>query len=277
MGIYPHVVLPARAGAAQAFSRDSVRTIHMQNDDLEPTEPGKVPGLYLKYKSTDCRESTVQSHSDRTSQFIRCGEETKKKNRNTISVGIFRRFASGGKKTGTWHESRKISKAISILKKRSQPLPVRTQVEIPTLTFQVSSDPSGSVHRISVVPASVCTDPLWPLQYGKKAPSSPICVSSPTPIWPLDRGIVARSASTSRRPLSTTYSETVSALKSCAGEYTPRLGPPLGSKTPVLIRRTVTASSGSIPLHSHTCEELDPSGVLGNRNSARRCSEVIPD
>ncbi|MEF8893345.1 tyrosine-type recombinase/integrase [Halodesulfurarchaeum sp.] len=56
-----------------------------ENDDLEPIEPRKAQELYLKHKSTDYREQTVQAHKYRTNHFIQWCEENGIENLNTLS------------------------------------------------------------------------------------------------------------------------------------------------------------------------------------------------
>ena len=56
-----------------------------QNDDLEPIEPGKAQELYLKHKSADYRESTVEAHTYRTNHFVRWCDENDIQNLNSLS------------------------------------------------------------------------------------------------------------------------------------------------------------------------------------------------
>jgi integrase len=56
-----------------------------EHDDLEPIDPRTAQDLYLKHKSTDYRESTVQAHKYRTSHFVRWCDENDIENLNTLS------------------------------------------------------------------------------------------------------------------------------------------------------------------------------------------------
>jgi integrase len=48
----------------------------MDEDDLEPIEPGTAQELFLDHKATDCTDSTVQNHRYRLNPFVRwCGEK----------------------------------------------------------------------------------------------------------------------------------------------------------------------------------------------------------
>jgi hypothetical protein len=56
-----------------------------QNDRLEPSEPGKAQDRYLKHKSTDYRESTLEAHDYRPNHFVRWCGENDLKNLNSLS------------------------------------------------------------------------------------------------------------------------------------------------------------------------------------------------
>jgi len=55
------------------------------NDNLEPIEPSSARELFLKHKSTECGENTVQSYEYRTNHFIRWCDETDLDNMNDLT------------------------------------------------------------------------------------------------------------------------------------------------------------------------------------------------